>query len=346
MWTRSPHGEESVDPADETVDRRSDVVRGRSDQPPVAVLEQFTPSQVLPERHRVGPVQIALVLDRDAGVRVREVDACHPPPVHDDVMVQRRLWKPRPGQHEARPCLAGGAGAGPDLSDRCAELHDAAAPSTSADRCHELRDRHPSEPPHEGVSGDDEFVQRERRSKSGEGVGRVRQPYTPAVDDADGSGACTMADRPADPERLVRPDRRHVEAWVALESTGQGDAEQHGGSGVAEDLIAAQPRSECPGEFVRCPGLGRASDAVEGPAEVSGIESAARHTHVERAAHTERRPAQSLGKRGLRRHAVHAGTAPARRGRGGPPVWIHVEGGEMCRKGRATRAGAIVGEQA
>ncbi|GAA1492204.1 hypothetical protein GCM10009627_05500 [Curtobacterium herbarum] len=91
----------------------------------------------------------------------------------------------------------------------------------------------------------------------------MRQRYTTHPDDAHGTSSCPMAHGTADAKRLVLPDRRHVETWVALEAARQRNTEEHRGGRVAEDLVGPEPRRERPSEFVRRSRVLRTSDAVE-----------------------------------------------------------------------------------
>ncbi|OII04396.1 hypothetical protein DEJ00_08765 [Curtobacterium sp. MCLR17_039] len=59
-----------------------------------------------------------------------------------------------------------------------------------------------------------------------------------------------MADRAANPERLIGPDRRDVQPLVAFETSGQRDADDRCGGDVAEHLIGAEPRSERSRTFI------------------------------------------------------------------------------------------------
>lgn len=233
-------------------------------------------------------MQVALVLDRDASLWEREVDARHPPTVHHDVVVQPGLWETRPGQHEPGPRLTGRAGSDPDLSEGRPELHDAATAAATADRGSQLRQSRPAEPTHQGVAGDDEFIDGQDGGERGEGVSRMREGHAPAVDHPYCACLGTVADGTADTKRLIRTDRRDVQPGIAFEAAGERHTEQHRGSRVTEHLVVAQPWCKCSCELVRSPRLLSTPDAVERATEIPSIETPARDPHAERATHPER----------------------------------------------------------
>jgi len=242
--------EQLTDAVHETVDTMRDVVCCCSDEPPVDVLEVLPARQVLPEGGWISAVQIALVLDRNPGIGVGEVHTCNPLPVDDDIVVERRFRESAADECQPRPGLSGRPRSPPDLIEREAELHDAANAASSSDGLGEFVERRPAEPPHERVARDDEFVERQHRAQCDERVGRSGQRHSSCDRRADRSVPSSVADRAANPERLVGTDRRDVQPLIAFETAGERDADDRCRSDVTEDLIGAESRSERPCSFI------------------------------------------------------------------------------------------------
>jgi hypothetical protein len=96
-----------------------------------------------------------------------------------------------------------------------------------------------------------------------------------------------VADRAADPERLIGTDRRDVQPLIAFETAGERDADDRCRSDVTEDLIGAKSRSERPCAFIHGLRWERGSDAVERADEISSVESATRNASVQRIPYPE-----------------------------------------------------------